>query len=299
MLVVTGDGVNVRFGPSADARVKMRVYHDQQVMELQREGEWVRAEIAGSGGQDGWIHGSLLAAPGGDEVAAPRAAASQPEAAQSPVPSPAAEPRGRGAGDPGRARTDPRARSRRGSSGRFPERRARRPTGNCRAGGDRAGGGSGAAGRGSGRPRALSPERRLPQQPRGRGRRGRSVHHGRAGRRRRGPGRCDRRLVDDPARRPAELRQHAARSLGRGARRRRAGQRPDRRPGRRGAAGAHPALTAARPRRGSGALRSLRSPAARLPASPARTYRSATCGVSAPGFARVSDRLSLTKAARS
>ncbi len=91
MLVVTGDGVNVRFGPSADARVKMRVYHDQQVMELQREGEWVRAEIAGSGGQDGWIHGSLLAAPGGDEVAAPRAAASQPEAAQSPVPPPAAD----------------------------------------------------------------------------------------------------------------------------------------------------------------------------------------------------------------
>jgi hypothetical protein len=89
-LVVTGDGVNVRFGPSADARVKMRVYHDQQVMELQREGDWVRAEIAGSGGQDGWIHGSLLAAPGGDEMAAPRAAASQPEAADPPVPPPAA-----------------------------------------------------------------------------------------------------------------------------------------------------------------------------------------------------------------
>jgi hypothetical protein len=89
-LVVTGDGVNVRFGPSADARVKMRVYHDQQVMELQREGDWVRAEIAGSGGQDGWIHGSLLAAPGGDEMAAPRAAASQPEAAEPPVPPPAA-----------------------------------------------------------------------------------------------------------------------------------------------------------------------------------------------------------------
>jgi hypothetical protein len=89
-LVVTGDGVNVRFGPSADARVKMRVYHDQQVMELEREGDWVRAEIAGSGGQDGWIHGSLLAAPGGDEVPASRAAASEPEAARSPVPPPAA-----------------------------------------------------------------------------------------------------------------------------------------------------------------------------------------------------------------
>ena len=36
-LVVTGDGVNVRFEPRADARVKMRVYHDQEVTELQRE----------------------------------------------------------------------------------------------------------------------------------------------------------------------------------------------------------------------------------------------------------------------
>jgi hypothetical protein len=89
-LVVTGDGVNVRFGPSAEARVKMRVYHDQEVLELQREGEWVRAEIAGSGGQDGWIHGSLLAAPGGAARAAPGAAASRPEAVEPPTPPPPA-----------------------------------------------------------------------------------------------------------------------------------------------------------------------------------------------------------------
>ena len=51
----------MRIGPSTNARVKMRVDQDQQVMELQRQGDWVRAEIAGCGGQDGWIHGSLLA----------------------------------------------------------------------------------------------------------------------------------------------------------------------------------------------------------------------------------------------
>ncbi len=63
-LIVTGDGVNVRAGPSGDAAIRMRVNHDQQVIELQREGSWVRAEIAGTDGQEGWIHSSLLARPG-------------------------------------------------------------------------------------------------------------------------------------------------------------------------------------------------------------------------------------------
>ena len=80
-LVVTGDDVNVRIGPSTNARVKMRVYQSQQVMELQRQGEWVRAEIAGSGGQDGWIHSSLLAPPDSDRVARLPAVAPEPHAA--------------------------------------------------------------------------------------------------------------------------------------------------------------------------------------------------------------------------
>jgi hypothetical protein len=63
VLIVTGDGVNVRAGPSSDAAIRMRVHSDQQVIELQREGSWVRAEIAGTDGQEGWIHNSLLAAP--------------------------------------------------------------------------------------------------------------------------------------------------------------------------------------------------------------------------------------------
>jgi hypothetical protein len=70
-LMVTGDGVNVRVSPSTSARVKMRVFQAQQVMELQRQGDWVRAEISGTDGQDGWIHSSLLAPPGAAAEAAP------------------------------------------------------------------------------------------------------------------------------------------------------------------------------------------------------------------------------------
>jgi hypothetical protein len=78
-LIVTGNGVNVRAGPSADAAVRMRVHRDQQVIELQREGSWVRAEIAGTDGEEGWIHSSLLARPGGDppETGAPGAPAAR------------------------------------------------------------------------------------------------------------------------------------------------------------------------------------------------------------------------------
>jgi Bacterial SH3 domain len=90
-LVVTGDSVNVRIGPSTNARVKMRVDQHQQVMELQRQGDWVRAEIAGSGGQDGWIHGSLLAPPEVVQVARPPAAPSEQQAVEA-APAPPREP---------------------------------------------------------------------------------------------------------------------------------------------------------------------------------------------------------------
>lgn len=70
-LVVIGDGVNLRFEPSLDARIRARVYSGQRATELQREGDWVRVEIADTGGQEGWIHGSLLASPGGGPLARP------------------------------------------------------------------------------------------------------------------------------------------------------------------------------------------------------------------------------------
>jgi hypothetical protein len=102
-LVVVGDGVNVRFGPSTDAHIRMQVYRNQRVTELQREGDWVRVEIAGNAGQEGWIHGSLLAPAGGVRLAEPvppatptMAPAGKPaapgEVAAAPQPPPAAQP---------------------------------------------------------------------------------------------------------------------------------------------------------------------------------------------------------------
>jgi uncharacterized protein YgiM (DUF1202 family) len=60
-LVVTGSRVNVRAGPGTDTQVTTQVSRDQQVIERDRQGEWLRVEIAGSAGAEGWIHSSLLA----------------------------------------------------------------------------------------------------------------------------------------------------------------------------------------------------------------------------------------------
>lgn len=92
-LVVTGDGVNVRNGPGTQNRIVMRVYRNREVVEIGREGDWVRVEIAGTGGREGWIHGSLLASPG-SLGAAGRQAAVTPERqpAADPLPTVGAAP---------------------------------------------------------------------------------------------------------------------------------------------------------------------------------------------------------------
>jgi uncharacterized protein YgiM (DUF1202 family) len=87
-LLVTGNGVNVRAGPSEDAAIRMRVHRGQQVIELQREGSWVRAEIAGTGGQEGWIHSSLLAEPAGEADQAETAPPAPAEDPRTAAPSP-------------------------------------------------------------------------------------------------------------------------------------------------------------------------------------------------------------------
>jgi len=92
-LIVTGDGVNVRYAPSTDAKVRMRVYHDQLVTELERQGDWVRVEIAGSDGASGWIHASLLAVPSADQLARARQRATRPPRAGVPEAKPPAPPR--------------------------------------------------------------------------------------------------------------------------------------------------------------------------------------------------------------
>lgn len=59
-LLVTGNSVNVRAGPSTEAGILARVNLDEPATELRRLGDWVEVELPD---RDvlGWIHGSLLA----------------------------------------------------------------------------------------------------------------------------------------------------------------------------------------------------------------------------------------------
>lgn len=72
-LSVTGSRVNVRSGPGTDNAVVTQVNRDQRVVEIAREGDWVQVEIANSGGRQGWIHSSLVAAATGGEATATQA----------------------------------------------------------------------------------------------------------------------------------------------------------------------------------------------------------------------------------
>jgi hypothetical protein len=90
-LIVTGSRVNVRYGPSADAKVRMKITHDQLVRELERQGDWVRVEILGAGAS-GWISSSLLAVPSAERLAGARQGAPEPLRAGMPEPKPSAAP---------------------------------------------------------------------------------------------------------------------------------------------------------------------------------------------------------------
>ena len=93
VLIVTGNKVNVRAGPGLDRSVTGQVNRDQRLIEIEREGEWVHAEIVGA---RGWVHNSLLAleAPAEPEAAEPAAAPAE-ETADSETPE---EPQGEVAG---------------------------------------------------------------------------------------------------------------------------------------------------------------------------------------------------------
>lgn len=83
VLTVVGDNVNVRSGPGTEHAVTQQVSREQRVVEIERQGDWVRAEIAGAGGAAGWIHAALLAPSGESAVAgaAPEPAPAAGEAA--------------------------------------------------------------------------------------------------------------------------------------------------------------------------------------------------------------------------
>jgi hypothetical protein len=73
VLIVTADRVNVRSRPSTEREVRMQVSRNQRLVEIERQGDWVHAEISGTGGADGWIHASLVAPPSDQAAATPAA----------------------------------------------------------------------------------------------------------------------------------------------------------------------------------------------------------------------------------
>jgi hypothetical protein len=87
VLMVTGDNVNVRVGPSLTHAVSRQLDRDQRVIEIGRHGEWVYAEIPGPGDAKGWIYSSLLEPP--PPVAEPPATSPPAAAAARPEESPA------------------------------------------------------------------------------------------------------------------------------------------------------------------------------------------------------------------
>jgi Bacterial SH3 domain len=91
VLTVIGDRVNVRSGPGTDRDVRMQVSRNQRLVEIERAGDWVHAEISGTGGADGWIHGSLIAPPNGEPPVPPAARQEAADQATTPPP-PAAKP---------------------------------------------------------------------------------------------------------------------------------------------------------------------------------------------------------------
>jgi uncharacterized protein YgiM (DUF1202 family) len=62
VLYVKGNNVRVRAAPGLQAAVLRQVHYGQVVIEIQRQGEWVKVSLSQSKGMIGWIHGSLVEA---------------------------------------------------------------------------------------------------------------------------------------------------------------------------------------------------------------------------------------------
>jgi uncharacterized protein YgiM (DUF1202 family) len=62
-LYVRGNAVNMRKGPSTQHRIVLQLQEGSKLLELQRQGEWVKAKADRSGGTSGWVHASLVRTP--------------------------------------------------------------------------------------------------------------------------------------------------------------------------------------------------------------------------------------------
>src|SRR5690606_16453200 len=108
VLTVTGDRVNVRAGPGTEHAVVRQVARAQRLVEIERQGDWVHAEIAGTDGGNGWIHASLVArgAEAGDQETAPAAEPAPPLGETSAAATPEMDPLDPDAIAPGAADVD-------------------------------------------------------------------------------------------------------------------------------------------------------------------------------------------------
>ncbi len=61
ILYVQPEIINARQAPSTSARVVMRLERGHKLMEFERRGTWVRVLISGTLGNQGWVHGALVA----------------------------------------------------------------------------------------------------------------------------------------------------------------------------------------------------------------------------------------------
>ena len=60
-LVITGDIVNIRIGPSIDTDAMIKLLKDHKVIEIQRQEDWVEIETHRKDIKTGWVHESLVA----------------------------------------------------------------------------------------------------------------------------------------------------------------------------------------------------------------------------------------------
>jgi hypothetical protein len=59
-LYVKGNNVRVRTAPSVKAQVLRQVHYGHVVIEIERQGEWVKVSLGQGQVKIGWIHGSLV-----------------------------------------------------------------------------------------------------------------------------------------------------------------------------------------------------------------------------------------------
>jgi hypothetical protein len=60
-LIITGDIVNLRTAPSIDAASPIKLLKDRQVIEIQRQGDWVEIKTNREDIKTGWVYKTLIA----------------------------------------------------------------------------------------------------------------------------------------------------------------------------------------------------------------------------------------------